>query len=83
MFAFCLRNNSNTLCILCRIILIGIVYCVRQTIFNTLFCKFIICLECVYSAVCWCEMIMHISGLCLGNVLRIGYFFMFIFIIKL
>ena len=24
------------------------------------FCKFILCPECMYSAVCWCEMFMYI-----------------------
>ena len=42
----------------------GIVYYVWKTTFNTLFCKFILCPECMYSAVCWCEMFTYISGLC-------------------
>ena len=36
------------------------------------------------SAVCWCEMIMHISGLCYLPILKVcGLCLMFIFIIKL
>ena len=42
---------------------LGIVYCVWQTILNILFGKFILCHECMYFAVCWCEKSMYIYGL--------------------
>ena len=50
---------------------IGIVYCVWPTIFNTLFWKCILCPECMYSAVCWCEMIMYIAGLCYMPIFKV------------
>ena len=49
---------------------IDIVYCLSPTIFDTVFWKFILCPECIYSAVCWCEMIKYISGLCYMPILK-------------
>ena len=40
--------------------IVGIVHCVSILVFR----KFELCPECVYSAVCWSEMITFISGLC-------------------
>ena len=54
-----------------QIYLVGIVYCVRHSIFNTLFNKCILCPECMYSVGCWCEMIMHMYGLCYLPVLKV------------
>ena len=64
---------------------VGIIYCVLRTISNTLFWKFVLYPECMYSAVCWCEMIMYICDLCyLSILLNCEWLcFMFIFIIKL
>ena len=62
---------------------VGIIYCEWRTISNTFFWKFVLCPECMYSVVCWCEMITYISGLCyLSIVLNCEWLcFMLIFII--
>ena len=44
--------------------IIGIVYCMWQTISETFFNEFVLCPECMNSAMCSREMIMYIFVLC-------------------